>query len=119
LFGEVGTPIQRDNNTFLTTEDQFFTNQSRVDAIRLESNVARAQSAVTSIAQFNIVAWKDDGKIESATYDDTGSTVVGVLTESLLVGEVGAVITQGSGCHNTRLCNKYSMGLDINIISRS
>ncbi len=96
LFGDAGNPIRRDDNTLFTTEDQFFTNQSRVDAIRLESNVSRAQAFSSSLAQFGIVAWRDDGQIASATYDDTGSTVVGVLTESLLVGQVGAVITQGT-----------------------
>jgi len=96
LFGDAGNPIRRDDNTFFTTEDQFFTNQSRVDAIRLESNVARAQAFSSSLAQFGIVAWRDDGQIASADYDDTGSTVVGVLTESIIVGQVGAVITQGS-----------------------
>jgi hypothetical protein len=96
LFGETGNPIRRDDNTFFTTEDQFFTNQSRVDAIRLESNVSRAQAYSSSLAQFGIVAWRADGKIASATYSDTGNTVVGVLTEDLLVGQVGAVITQGT-----------------------
>jgi len=96
LFGDAGNPIRRDDNTFFTTEDQFFTNQSRVDAIRLESNVSRAQAFSSSLAQFGIVAWRDDGQIASATYDDTGNTVVGVLTESILVGQVGAVITQGT-----------------------
>ena len=45
MFAEFsGDPMRRDNGTFFTTEDQFFTNQSRVDALRLEANVSRAQS---------------------------------------------------------------------------
>lgn len=97
LFSETGNPPRRDGGTFFTTEDQFFTNQSRVDALRLEANVSRAQSASGgTLAAFEIVAWSDDGQIMSATYNDTGSTVVGVLTEILNTGEVGAVIVQGT-----------------------
>lgn len=95
LYTEIGMPIQRDDNTFFTTEDQFFTNQARVDAIRLESNVARAQSTSPSIAEFQPVAWTSDGRVQAAVYDDTGETVVGMLTEDLLYGDVGGIIIQG------------------------
>jgi len=97
LFGEASNPIRRDNGTFFTTEDQFFTNQSRVDALRLESNVTRAQSIEgTILSQFSIVAWTNDGQVTSAQYDDTGNTVLGILTETIQNLEVGAIITQGS-----------------------
>lgn len=97
LFGEAGNPIRRDEGTFFTTEDQFFTNQSRVDALRLESNVTRAQSIEgTTISQFSVVAWTNDGQVTSAQYDDTGTTVLGLLTETIQHLEVGAIITQGS-----------------------
>ena len=96
LFTENSKVIQRDNRTFLTTEDQFFTNQSRVDAIRLESNVSRAQNTESALAQFTVVTWVDDDKIVTTQYDDTGESVVGMLTENLLFGEVGAIIIQGS-----------------------
>ena len=95
LFDETSTPVQRDNGTFFNTEDAFFTNQSRVDALRLESNVSRAQANAT-LAAFKVVAWFDDGEIRSALYNDIGSTVVGILTESVQSGEVGAVIVQGT-----------------------
>ena len=95
LFDEASNPIRRDNGTFFTTEDQFFTNQSRVDAIRLESNVARAQSISSSISKFSVVAWKDDGKVDLAQYSDIGNTVLGILTEDLLYDEVGSIIIQG------------------------
>lgn len=96
LFGEAGQPIRRDNGTWFTTEDQFFTNQSRVDALRLESNVARAQSASPSIAEFQPVAWTSDGRVQAAVYEDTGATVIGMLTEPLLYSDVGAIIVQGT-----------------------
>jgi len=97
LFAESGDPIRRDDNTFFTTESQFFTNQSRVDALRLEANVSRAQSATGgAMDAFSIVAWTADGQIIPAQYADTGATVVGILTEVLNTGEVGAVIVQGT-----------------------
>lgn len=97
LFSEGGgtsSPMRRDDGTFFTTEDQFFTNQSRVDALRLESNVTRAQS-VGNLSEFSVVAWVDDGQVNVAQYDDVGNTVVGLLTEPLSNLEVGAIIVQG------------------------
>lgn len=96
VFTELPNPIIRDDGSMVTTEDQFFTNQSRVDAIRLESNVYRAQSSESSMAQFSVVAWADDGRIRPAIYTDVSNTVVGMLTEDLLLHQVGAVIIQGS-----------------------
>lgn len=96
LFDEASDPIRRDNGTFFTTEDQFFSSASRVDALRLESNVARAQFPYESaVAAFTPIAWKDEGKAQTAQYDDIGTTVVGMLTEDVLINEVGAVIIQG------------------------
>jgi hypothetical protein len=95
LFDESSNPIRRDNRTFFTTEDQFFANASNVNAIRLESNVVRAQLLDPAASAFSIVAWTSDGKITTATYNDIGTTVVGILSESLLINEVGAVIIQG------------------------
>lgn len=96
LFDESSKPLRRDDGTFFTTEDQFFANATRIDAIRLESNVVRAQFPYeSSVAEFAAVAWKEDGKAKTAQYDDIGTTVVGMLTESVTSGGVGAVIIQG------------------------
>jgi hypothetical protein len=104
LYTEQGNVIRRDDGTFFTTEDQFFADKSRVDALRLESNVYRAQSMVPSLDSFSVVAWDqsgsppgvEDGRIRAAGYDDTATSVIGILTEELREGEVGAVIIQGS-----------------------
>lgn len=96
LFDESSNPIRRDSGTFFTTEDQFFANQTRVDSLRLESNVTRAQCAASSLAEFSVVAWTGDGLVSSANYTDVGSTVVGLLTEDLTYLETGAVIVQGT-----------------------
>lgn len=95
LFDEAANPLRRDNGTFFTTEDQFFANSSRVDGIRLEANVARAQFIESSASAYTIVAWTADGQIRRADYSDIGKTVIGVLTEDLLLNEVGGVTIQG------------------------
>jgi len=103
VYDEASDVIRRDDGTFFTTEDQFFANAARVDAIRLESNVARAQFAGpgSAIDEFSVVAWEPDptpavgGRIRVADYDDAGTTVVGILTEPLGLNEVGAVMIQG------------------------
>lgn len=96
IFDESSNPIRKDNGTFFTTEDQFFANATRVDAIRLESNVSRAQFPFeNAVAAFTVVAWKDEGKAQTAQYSDIGSTVLGILTEDVLINEVGAVVIQG------------------------
>lgn len=96
LFDESSEPLRRDDRTFFTTEDQFFANAARVDAIRLESNVVRAQFPYeNTTAAFSVVAWKAEGKAQTAEYNDTATTVVGILTEDVGINEVGSVIVQG------------------------
>jgi len=94
MFFEALLPITRDDGTFVTTEDQFFTNQSRVDGVRLESNIARAKAA-TPLSEYNVVSWISDGVIASATYDEVGDRVIGIITEDTLTNQVGAVVIQG------------------------
>jgi len=96
LFDEASQPVRRDDGTFFTTEDQFFANQSQVNAIRLESNVIRAQCVPSALSKFSVVAWKADGKISDAKYDDVENTIVGILTEDLVSYQIGAVVVQGS-----------------------
>jgi hypothetical protein len=107
MYTDSFIPIIRDDGTFLTTEDQFFANASRVDALRLESNVARARSSMV-LGAFSVVGWTADGVISVADYDMVGrgstndplppddrTTVIGMLTEDLLPGETGSIIVQG------------------------
>lgn len=95
IYDESMDPAIRDDRTFLTTEDQFFTNQSRTDGLRLESNVSKAQATTETLAAFTVVAYTGDGEISTADYTDTGLTVLGLLTEDLIVGEIGSVVLQG------------------------
>jgi len=96
LIDESTNPIRKDDGIFFTTEDQFFSNQSRVDALRLESNVTKAQCLVASLSAFSVVAWTDDGIVDAAQYSDVGSTVIGLLVENLTYLDVGAIIVQGT-----------------------
>jgi hypothetical protein len=96
FYTEFGDTLRRDDATFFTTEDQFFTNQSTVAAIRLEANVSRAQCIEPAIAAYQIVAYDSEDHIRTAQYADVGVTVIAVLTEDLTSGEVGAVLTQGT-----------------------
>lgn len=98
LFDQTNKPIARRDipGTFFTTEDPFFVNAALVNNIRLESNVNYAKSSEsTAMAAFSIVAYQSDGTIKTAKYEDTGSTVLGIVTEDLLLNDVGAVTLQG------------------------
>ena len=95
MYTEFGKPIIRDSGTFVTTEDQFFTNQSQVIGVRLESNITTAKAS-ESLAAYQIVALDINGTISTAAYSDVGNAVVAVLTEDLLVNEVGNLVIQGT-----------------------
>lgn len=99
LFDEQQDPIIRDNGTLLTTEDQFFTAGARIDAVRLESNVARARfpglQSGSAVGAYSVVAWYESGNARLAEYDDIGNAVVGILTEDVQANEEGVVIIQG------------------------
>lgn len=98
IFTDVGIPAKyEDGRRFFTTESKFYTPQASVNNVRLESNVHYAQSAASSIAEFNVVAYDPtlNGKIRTATYDDIGTTVVGMMLENVLYNETGSVLLQG------------------------
>ena len=98
IFDESNESIRRDDGTFITTEDQLFASGSRVDGIRLESNVDYAKFLGPGMAcnAFTVVAYDSAlPGVNVAKYDDPGNTILGVLTEDLTVGEVGTVVLQG------------------------
>ena len=94
MFSEFGNPITRLDTTFLTTEDQFFTNQSQIIGVRLESNVSTA-TALESLASFQIVALDINGRLRTAQYSDIQNNIIAVVTENLLAGEIGNIVIQG------------------------
>lgn len=91
---ESGTLLRKLDGTFLTAEDQLFVDTD-TSAIRLESNVVRAQSTEPSISAYSIVAYNTTGGIRTAQYADAQSTICAVSLESLALGEVGVIVPQG------------------------
>ena len=96
LYTEYGNTILRDDKTFFTSEDQFFTNQSQVIGVRLESNITTAKSSATSLSKYSVVALDINGTIRTASYNDVEDRVVAIVTEDLLLGETGNIIVQGT-----------------------
>ena len=96
LYTEYGNTILRDDKTFFTSEDQFFTNQSQVIGVRLESNITTAKSSATSLSKYSVVALDINGTIRTAGYNDVEDRVVAIVTEDLLQGETGNIIVQGT-----------------------
>lgn len=96
LFTEFGKVVKQDDGTFFTTEDQFFTNQSQVVGVRLEASVTLARCASPALAQFQIAALGPDASMTSAQYPQTENSVLVVVGEDLVFGEVGNTIVQGT-----------------------
>jgi hypothetical protein len=94
IFDDSGKAIIRATGELFTTEDQFFASGSRVNSIRLESN-SHTAIASTQLAAFDIVKYVTGGRILPAGYDDTGSTVLGIITEDIAANGVGNVVIQG------------------------
>lgn len=94
IYDDVGNTIRRSTGEFFTTEDQFFISGSIVNAIRLEASILNA-SAEANLAAFHVVKWSDFGTINLADYADLDTAFIGILTEDILAGGVGPVITQG------------------------
>jgi hypothetical protein len=94
IFDDSGKSIIRATRELFTTEDQFFASGSRINSIRLESN-SHTAIASTQLAAFDIVKYVTGGKILPAGYNDTGSTVLGIITEDIAANGVGNVIIQG------------------------
>ena len=95
MYTEYGKPIRRDSGTFVTTEDQFFTNQSQVIGVRLESNITIAKAS-ESLAAYQVVAVDIDGNLRTAQYGDVEDKIIAVVTENLLTNETGNIIVQGT-----------------------
>ena len=88
MFDESNNSIRRDNGTFITTEDQLFASSSRVDGIRLESNVAFVTflGPGNGVSAYTVVAYDSNGTgVNVAQYEDTGSTVLWNAGPALVV----------------------------------
>jgi len=94
VFDDSGAVIKRSSGELFTTEDQFFATGSRVNSVRLESNINFATANV-SLGAYNIVKYVASGKVSPAGKDDVGNTVLGVVTEGAGIGDSVSVILQG------------------------
>lgn len=97
VFDSSGYPIIKHDGTFFTTEDQVFAEGSAINGIRLESNVFTAQSASASIIPvYTAVAFNSDGQIYFASYDDSGTTAIGLSLQQINFAGTGAVLLEGT-----------------------
>jgi hypothetical protein len=97
LFDGKGLPIVKSDGTFFTTEDEVFAQGTSINSVRLESNVYTAQSASPSIIpQYEAVAFNPDGTIRVASYNDAGTTAIGLSLQQFNFGGSGAVLLEGS-----------------------
>lgn len=94
IVDDQGNPIRRVNGKFFTTEDDFFTDGSPVNAIRLEANVVHA-TALVNMSRFSIVKYSEFGQLALAEYDDAGSSAIAILLEDLTTNQTGTVCVQG------------------------
>lgn len=97
VFDSSGYPIIKHDGTFFTTEDQTFAEGSAINGVRLESNVFTAQSASAPIIPvYYAVAFNTDGQIEPATYNDAGTTAIGLTLQQFNFNGTGAVLLEGT-----------------------
>lgn len=89
-----GKPVRRSTGAFFTTEDQFFTNGSPVNTMRLESLVLSA-TAGEPMAPYQVAQYSAFGRVLLATYNDTQTTVIAMTMESIDTLQTGAVGIQG------------------------
>jgi hypothetical protein len=94
ILDDSGKPIKRSTGEFFTTESQFFTSGSLINAVRLESNTITAEYA-TNIAAFQVVSYINDGIVKTSIYEDVGATVIGLALEDGVVGDVRSILLQG------------------------
>lgn len=94
LFDDSGKPIVRSNGTFFTTETEVFSGATKVNAVRLETDIITARAA-QSVAAFHVVKFSDFNTVVAANYNDTEQTILGIITDNVNFGDTVSVIVQG------------------------
>jgi len=95
LFSDSGNPVSKATGEFFTSEDKFHIGASRVDSVRLESNVLEAV-ADQIISGFSVVKFNSFGKLLLAQYADIGNATLAIVTGDLMIGGKDSVIVQGA-----------------------
>lgn len=97
FYDAFGNPVIKKDKTFFTTEDEMFAQGTSINSVRLESNVFTAQSASPSIIpQYELVAFNQDGTVRIASYNDAGTTAIGMALQQITFGGAGAILLEGS-----------------------
>jgi hypothetical protein len=80
---------------FATTETAFVTGGSqKINTIRLESDFVTA-TAAQNLAAYDVVKYNASGNLEAAGYNDTNTTMIGIITDDVSVNSVATVVLQG------------------------
>lgn len=94
IVDNTGFPIRKADGTFFTTEDEFFTNGSPINAVRYDSAVLTAV-ALEPAARFQVVKFSQFGEVNLATYNDTQTTAIAMELQDVLAGQVGSLCMAG------------------------
>lgn len=95
LFDESGEPVVKSSNgTFYTTETEFFQGATRINGIRLESDVIAAVLNQNTAA-YHVVKFNQLGRLELANYNDSENAAVAITTQSGLTNDLINVVAQG------------------------
>jgi hypothetical protein len=80
---------------FATTETEFVTSSAqKVNTIRLESDFTTA-AAAENLAAYDVVKYNAAGRLEAAGYNDTSTTVIGIITDDVSINSLATVVLQG------------------------
>jgi hypothetical protein len=95
LFDEAGNPIVKSSNgTFYTTETEFFSGATRINGIRLESDVITGVVAQNTPA-YSVVRFGSDNRLQLAEYNDSELNAIAITTQQGLVNDLINVVAQG------------------------
>ena len=97
LYDFNGVVIRQSNGTFLTTESEMFAQGAAITGVRLESNVYTAFSSdVSTIPAYGIVADQPTGLFQLGSYNDAGTTAIGMALQDIPAGGSGAILLEGT-----------------------
>jgi len=95
-----GHAVKKSDNTFITTEDKFFIDNSDVRISNLEQDVILGK-AMENIPGYSVVKMTQFNEFMLANYEDTGSTFLGIVLDDAVYGDsifiaVHGIITNGN-----------------------
>lgn len=96
LFDDNDNAIKRTkNNTFLTTESQFYTTKSNIGTVSFDT-VQFYATAIENIPAYRIVSYYKDNTISTASYNDPDfKSAIGFIRTEVYKDEVSSIVTNG------------------------